>query len=428
MHPRPGDPSGRRYRRRGGIYLLVAGAAMLVSVIGLASLTLTRVEHRALRTRGEIAQAHLYATSAIEMALTWSKVDSSWRTNYAGTYVPLMPFVFGDGISWAAITEPSGSALNTTGEGPVRITGTGLIGAAADPAATQTFSVTAYQPGLNVLQCAAHAANWVVIDTGSQITVDGGVLSCSQATYNMGTINGDVETQTWYNYGNLNGTATVNAPAKELPGSKAWDYYRAKARQIPLIAVGGKIEKAVLTPTNNPYWSTNTDGVYYIKTTSTDFTIRNCRIIGTLLVEVPTTKRVIIDQGCLWEPARPDYPALLVIGSVNLTMNSTLLEPGTGVNYNPSFAPFNDQSDSDILDSYTSKIQGLIYCINTGNGVVMEKSSRIEGTLLSTNGLEVKDSVTIVADPNLYLNPPIGFRSTKLVPELGTWARVLTSP
>ncbi len=66
--------------RRGSIYVLVLGAATIVTVIGLSALLAARIQHRAARGTSDLAQARLCAVSAIDMALyTIDRSSGAWQ-------------------------------------------------------------------------------------------------------------------------------------------------------------------------------------------------------------------------------------------------------------------------------------------------------------------------------------------------------------
>src|SRR5258708_3097472 len=67
--------------RRGGIYVAVLGAAMVVSLIGMASLASVRAQRLTVRANIDTAKARLYAESGVELAMQWIAADANWRQN-----------------------------------------------------------------------------------------------------------------------------------------------------------------------------------------------------------------------------------------------------------------------------------------------------------------------------------------------------------
>ena len=76
------------HRRRAASYVFFLGTAMLVTVIGLSSLMLVRVQRRGAETANDMASARFYAQSAIEYGFARINEDPDWRTTLGtGTWV-----------------------------------------------------------------------------------------------------------------------------------------------------------------------------------------------------------------------------------------------------------------------------------------------------------------------------------------------------
>ena len=68
--------------RRGSIYVLVLGMSMLITMMSLASLTVSRIERRTQAAVVEAPQARLNAVAAIEESLYAVHQDrGAWRTS-----------------------------------------------------------------------------------------------------------------------------------------------------------------------------------------------------------------------------------------------------------------------------------------------------------------------------------------------------------
>ena len=125
----------------------------------------------------------------------------------------------------------------------------------------------------------------------------------------------------------------------------------------------------------------------------------------------PAGKKVTPDNQLFWQPARPDFPALIVVGDLVLHYSSdmALSEAANGVNYNPTGAPHDGVSDLDRTDSYPSEVRGLVHA----TGVVkMDESFVLRGALLSgstatSDAIDVNDEqCTILHDPRPLASPP----------------------
>ncbi|MBI4580994.1 MAG: hypothetical protein HY718_14905 [Planctomycetes bacterium] len=407
-------------KRRASGYVLVLGATLLISVIGLTSLTLVRVQYKVEQSGMDAIHAQMYARSGVELALSTSYVDSSWRANYA-SYTALMPLAFDKGTCSIAISEADGSALDTATDNPVLLTGVGTVGSAASPHAVYKWSVSAHQPAMEFLRTALHAAGSITV-SGGTITAEDGPLSTNQTLTNLGTINGDVEAKVLLNAGSISGSITVNAPAKSMPSSTALDFYRSRATTLPAASIGSTLQWVVLSPQSNPYGSANADGLYYIKPGG-NLTIKNCRIVGTLVVELFSGRTLTLDQGLLWQTARADYPALVLSGSCDIQMEPTLYESNL-LSFNPPGTPYRGQSDTDKVDSYPSSIGGLIHVIGSTSSVLVQDSSQIVGCLVAEGPVELRNTPKLTADLDFLVDPPQRYRSSWLVLDPGTWTRI----
>ena len=115
--------------------------------------------------------------------------------------------------------------------------------------------------------------------------------------------------------GTVSGSLTLNAPAKTFPNHSTVDLYTNLGTSIN---PGSTINNQLLSPGRNPWAATNPDGVYVIRTSSS-LTISNTRIYGTLVVICPG-QTVTLSGQALMQPARSDYPALIVDGNAVLSI------------------------------------------------------------------------------------------------------------
>jgi len=160
-----------------------------------------------------------------------------------------------------------------------------------------------------------------------------------------------------------------------------------------------------------------------------DFLRVHPRISGTLIVVCPG-KTVTIDQGVLIQPARSDYPALIVDGNLVLQSDSTstLSEGSSSTNYNPAGAPYQGVADSDTSDTYPCEIGGLVHVTGT---VTLDQRSLIRGMLICESGalldaVTVKGDATIVYTPSLATSPPMGYtKSVTMVMEPGSYKQAV---
>ena len=139
-----GRSAGRR--RRGSAYLVVVGSAMIVTIIGLAALTVVRVQHRTAESVTAAADARLYARSMVETVIGLTAMTPNWRTlsQYSGGAV-YGPVSIGRGTcSIRVIDEIDGDLANDPDQS-VRIRTSGRV-----QDAVAYYSVLAEPPPLDL--------------------------------------------------------------------------------------------------------------------------------------------------------------------------------------------------------------------------------------------------------------------------------------
>jgi hypothetical protein len=162
-----------------------------------------------------------------------------------------------------------------------------------------------------------------------------------------------------------------------------------------------------------------------------DVTIKNSRIVGTLVVFAPGFK-VILDNDLVMEPARSDYPALIVTANelvIQSGSTSVLSESSAGVNFNPAGAPAAGVTDSDLVDQYPNLLKGLIHVTGRVN---IKSSLNIRGAIISestaaADAIDVENASPMIKyDSSLFTNPPQGYTSSvKMVPVSGSIRQVV---
>jgi len=399
-------------------YLAVLAVTMIVATMGLGALLAVRAQARTANLMGDVSEARLYALSAIELGRLWTSQDANWRSNRSnGVWVANQ--AIGSGTFTLEVTDPIDGNLANRPHDPVVMKATAVKGQAR-----QILQVTlvAQPTPLPALACACHTGGQIHVDSGDRLTAKLATVSTNGNLYNGGTITGNVEASATETTGNINGTLTVGCAAKAFPASTVPEMYASLGT---LISPGTTINKKAIGPGYNPWGTANSEGVYVIRTTS-DLTIKNTRIYGTLVVICPGHK-VTLDGQVLLQPARADYPALIVNGNLVLQYSSTgttLSESSQNSNYNPTGVPYQGSVDSDKVDQYPSEIQGLVHVTGT---VDLSATALVRGLILaestaSSGSLNCHNDNEIVYDATLYSNPPQGYTSAVLmVPQAGSW-------
>ncbi len=412
----------RATSRRGSTYVTVMITAMIVTVIGLGSLFVVRAHSRTLELQADAAEARQYAHSAVEVGQWYMQSNSSWRTARPhGVWTADVEL--GSGTYTLEVLDPEDSDLANWAGDAVVIKGTGRRGLAR-----QMIQVTmdpAPEP-LDLLRAAIHTAGQINVQGGQTLQVGGALVSTNTTLLNSGTIEGDVEAAAAVSLGVITGSVTLLAPAKDMPGATVFSQYAARGTAI---SPGDTIENIVISPDLNPWGEGNKHGIYVI-TSSSDVTIRNCRVLGTLVIRVDAGRKVRIEDTVLLETANPDYPALIVQGDLELDFDGgaeALLESDVGVNLNPAGAPYEGETDSDIDDKYPSEIVGLVHA--TGR-IWLTSNGRVRGAIIAESNdavaaVDVSGNFEIVYDATLYTNPPIGYGTSAMAVRPGTWVRIV---
>ncbi|MEO8494721.1 MAG: carbohydrate binding domain-containing protein [Planctomycetota bacterium] len=180
------------------------------------------------------------------------------------------------------------------------------------------------------------------------------------------------------------------------------------------------IHRQVLSPQSNPFGSgvKNSQGIYIINCNGNKISIRNSRIVGTLILLNQNEGGSEIAGSMHWAPAvisadpmATNLPVLLSNKQLNLYFTNTALDEGLrNANFNPSGTPYNDSQDSDQSDSYPSQINGLIY---TTKKIQIANSPTITGVLVGGDDITATNAtLTLKYDPIYYeRNAPPGFQA-----------------
>ena len=118
----------RNYRRRGSMYLVVLGTAMLATILGLSALYVVRIERRIAQGSSDRLEARLYAQAGIELGFLLIRQDPDWRkTLETGYWAAKQPIGNGTYTLWAVIVDDGDGQPDND---PVILTGIGFSGRA----------------------------------------------------------------------------------------------------------------------------------------------------------------------------------------------------------------------------------------------------------------------------------------------------------
>lgn len=400
-------------RRRGSTYVLVLGTAMLVTVIGLSTLLVTRIEARSSRTTNDMAEARLYAQSAIDMGLFWIKQDADWRTTY-GEGAWATDQVIGSG-TFTLIANDLGSEADIAIAAPgdsVKLTGIGMKGDARHK--TEVTLEANLDTPFTCLEVALHAGNDLSFNSAT-VQCDQTISANNSVNESGSIINADVEAVNAINGTGYTGTQTTGITPRTMPDpSTVFDFYIANGTAIDINAMpkaGGKrvIDDVVISPASNPYGpTTNAQGIYIIDCAGQVIYMHGCRIVGTLVLLNPGSGSALGRSNAVnWEPAVPNYPALLVSGDMKISAVSSVLNETSGSgSFNPPGTPYEGVEDTDTADSYPSVIKGLVYV--SGN-MTISNNSVFDGVVVVGNTFTCSADPDLTYQPTFLNDPPPGF-------------------
>lgn len=417
----------RHAARRGAVYVCVLGVAMIVSVCALAGMHMARTELRSSRRANDLREAQLLAKSAVELAVSrmnGSLSNNLWRTTYTSGQETI-PISVGRGAMSYRLVDDDGNLADDTTDS-AWIDGYGRVGEAVWVERACVHNDRG-QP-LEALRTCLHSSRGLTLTNYSTLEVSGAPASTDGSLSFYGsTIRGDGEAQVWSGLGYCTGTIDTTLPRKGVPWPAVFNDYVAKATTLSYSS--SNMQKLVLAPGFNGYGgSTNSRGIYYIKTGNGNLNITNMRLLGTLVIDAGTGT-VDISGRVFMQPARPDYPVLIIKGKTILRIDSypnlTLNESNSNKNFNPIGAPYNGSTDTDTSDSYPSEIQGLIH---VNGDVELRQQGNYRGAVLVQGIVNVNGgSPTIIWDSNLIDNPPWGYsstpKSTSMIVQRQSWIR-----
>jgi hypothetical protein len=390
--------------RRGTVYVLVLISAMIVAIIGLVGVTVVRQDLARSEISAEAARASVYAQSAVELGLTELRQNSSWRTTLSNGGTVFTRSI-GRGSASLMITDPADADLADSATESFVLRGTGASGSAR-----QMVEVTIIPslPPLPALACTLTSGNTIAFSNArvkatAPIWAAGAITAASSTivaeTRSAGNITGSTYT----------GTRTNGAAAPSLPDRAAVvAAYASVGTSISFSSLaGGTLQRVAISPTRNPLGSTNAQGVYVIDSGGQDLTIRDCRIVGTLLVRNAAT--VTLAGSVLLQSTSASMPALIVDGHVDVQLSASDLSEGSLLtNFNPTNAAYEGTTDLDTSDFYPSQIQGLVAI---GGNLTIQSAGTLNvvGPVIVNGKAIIEGAAVLTDDADCATSPATGF-------------------
>lgn len=397
-------------KNRGSIYFLTLTSSIIL-VMAVMGLSFSIIQYRRTsRSYEQIDQAHVYAQLGVRHAIYFTHQAPNWRNLLtSGAWMQDIPN--GQGSYSVAGMDQTDGVLNN-GNDPVQLACISKVNGVQ-----RSMRVQTEQPSLGLLQYAVSTGG--NINISNNIVINGDV-ACNGTIDKTGSdteINGNVEVVTNITgTTNISGSVTIGIKPKTFPYHPTLlDYYKSRATPI---VYQSDIQGIVLGSDINPFGTTNSNGLYMINCGGQKIDIRDCRIVGTLILINPRMDSVIRD-GVNWQPARSDFPALIIDGGgISIEPKLNLDEAKSNTDFSlPSEPGFGSRTDV-----YPNLIQGVIYC--DGN-LVISGSCTLFGSVIATGSIDLDMDSVINGNASLWDNPPKQFNESYLQPVQGTWEEVI---
>lgn len=116
-------------RRRGGVYLAVLGASMVITILGVAGIFAVRIQSKVAAAANDTVRASSNASAAIELARHRIANDAGWRPKYSNdSWVTEVAFD-GGRITFKLVDEADANLSNDATQN-VRLHGRATVGKA----------------------------------------------------------------------------------------------------------------------------------------------------------------------------------------------------------------------------------------------------------------------------------------------------------
>lgn len=431
-----------RHRRgvrtaHGGVYVAVLGLGMLVTMMGVGGLLAVQSQGRAVNAVRDSAHAQLASRAAVDLACLAMRRNATWRESYkSGVWSSEQSFGRGT-IQWRLIDEEDDDLANNDSD-HVRVQGMATVGMSVR---VTSMVVRAVKVPMDVLRTTVHSSD--VLSAMNVVNTIGGPVSTNSTLERRATINGDAEALLFTNFSTINGTFTCPAPVKPMPDQSVFDLYKSRATTLPWAGSAGgtsvwTLTWPLLTAGINPTGgATNPEGIYAITVPANGkLVIEISRIKGTLVVQCGDNAVVEAVKPIFWEPHRTDLPALLIKHTtVSQVIDKIHPDPqiineaSIGANLNPPGTPYQGASNTTMLDTYPSQLNGLVHIMMPplnllASRVEVADTMNFTGTLLCEGRVHINaKGISLNFSPDLYANPPSGYYSIKMVPDPTTWRR-----
>ncbi len=371
---------------KGSVYILVLTTSLVLVIVTVGlSRFLIRARQDA-RSARQVEQAQIHAQLGLRHALWATHHNSNWRTLLPnGEW--LTDIAVGQATYTVTGTDPDDGNLADNPADAVILQCSAAVGDI-----TRTLQVEARSSKMEFLNYQAAAGGNLYLNGSADIEGDVYINGNLQINGSDCYIDGDAMTAgsvSGYTT-HITGVTTTGAADLDLPaGTTAYDYFAPLATTIPYQS---EIFAKVLAPNSNPYGATNSDGVYLINCSGQRIVIKQSRIVGTLILVNPADTSAV-EISVNWQPARTDYPALIVHGgNFEFKIDSDIYE----MLINADLSLPGELGYGTKLSSYDGEIHGLIF---TNRSLSLSQNTLLYGQAVALVNLTLNENADIYPDP-----------------------------
>jgi hypothetical protein len=408
---RSAQPNSRRVcrqrgpcHRRGSTYAAVLGTSLVVMTISAGALQIVHVQSQSGTTRDDMAEARLFAASAVEWGRRQIAQDVNWRSTFSNgawatnrsigntTVAPVSQGKFS-----LSVVNPSG-ALNRSELDSIVMTATGASGGATQKAQVTLDAKKVPYSCLSAAVSAAGSIDWTsskVFGSNQLIASNGNVIANGMGS---ARIYPNVEATGSITGGRYYGSAQETAKPKSYPTSKAFDYYIANGTaipftSIPMISGTRRMSNKFILGWYEPFTGrSNSQGIFVVDCGGNNLIIEDCFVMATIVL-LNAGSGTTVRGDTNWYTTVSNLPCLMVQGRLLLATKSS----NSG---NPQ------------------AIYGLIY---VSGDVSLDDKPAVDllvagGSLVSNNA-----DLTLSYRSTFFDNPPPGFYTVDMVVSRGSW-------
>ena len=383
----------RRARRRGSAYVMMLACAVIVTAITLGGIALNKAQRDVYQAQDEIRRARQAAASGLEASTQILMPTVDARRSFDDPE-GLPKQIDNVDLAYDIIDASDGDLTDDITQA-IDVTVEARVGSA------RQMITGRMTPRLTPIGMAKYglAATAAVKLTSTKVDVAAGVYSGTGVTALSANIWAPVfspENMTGSTYMDTTTRVSVaSAVDTSDPTELCTEATRISYNAIP----GGRIDKAVLSPTINPFGAaTNPRGIYLIDCGGQRLRIRDSRIVGTLIV-LNAKADSDWEGGVSLSSYDPRLPAMVWLGDLTVaTDGADFTETAAVVSFNPTGAPYLGQSDTDKTDQYPSLVTGTMVVIGD---LTIDGSLSVDGRVMVVGNVVASNAtIRVREDPD----------------------------